>query len=462
MNADPWDWSVWDVIKYLCGAQGPLFPYFGNNIDKADIETAVSNNLLTGEYLLKLSDTQIEKCLGIHAAAHQIRCREGIRRLQLQSVKWLSHTSQHGTPQQACLMSSLDTATPSDSVFTSGTQTQYGQSHETVAQPISQAVSKRITPTLFTHQTGLGSSDKEAKLTNDQNDGKNAMTVAGCGRFLIRNSKHNQDYSPNLGDLIVGVDLPQIPEEAFSRNMSQTIGGKMLESTQQNIDKKGENPILENGHESESLRSNPSGYKILKEIKDAQLNRWQVSKLPLLKMKAHQLWTNAKDRQLEQNRCLETIAMLKERLRKFESGILSSTSDRDLERMAEALQPTVTDIATWQWKLDVYRQDRQPAIAQNQALKKHQKRKSLHSDDETDLPSEDSDDETDLSSEDSDDSIYNDKEDAYGDTDWDEFIDKDEEDEDRVEMGVEHGDIPPMYRIEREPTTGKEILVVED
>ena len=401
LDIDPWDWSIDAVIAHLCSHSGPLLPKYERIINKADLETAIQNNYITGECLLQLTDTQIEKCLGISAAGPQIHCRNSIQQLQRQSTKWMNHVSHNLILSQAHWTQLFDRLVPNGSVSVNITQTPYDLSlHRNMAQPSPRVVSKRVVPVLLPTQADRESPGQEAEVTDHHRalaDDANSTATPMDERVSASDQTHRPGHLPSMRELINSVELPQVPEHLFSQ-----YGSRSAHDETERIIKKDKRK-MENKREPDYLVSETPASEMLKEFEAIQLSRWQATKLPLLELKAYQLWTEAKEKKkLMQDCCLQKIEKLQHRLQGLEKEILVSAPGRDLKRMAETLQPTVTDIAAWQWKLKLYRQARQPEKPMAQAIKTAKKRKLLDAEDDIDLSSDD----------------------------WEDFIDNDSEDDD--------------------------------
>ena len=408
-DVDPWDWSVDEVIAHLCCDPGPLLPKYERAVNKADLETTIRDNYVTGECLIQLTDTQIENCLGIRAAGPQIHCRNSIQQLQQQSAKWMNHVSHNLVLPQAHLTQLLDRVISGGSISVNITQTPHGLLlHSSMAQSSPRGKSERVIPTLLSTQIDPKPPGQEAEVIDHhilQANDADSDTTPIYERILASNQTHYQVNLPNMRELIDSVELPYVPEHLFSRHESRSTD----DETERSI-KKGKRK-MEKNQEPDRLVSEIPEAKMLKEFEAIQLGHWQATKLPLLELKAYQLWTEAKDKQLMQDYCLQKIEKLQHRLQGLEKEILFSAPGQDLKRMAEVLQPTVADTAAWRWKLNLYRQARQPEKPPSQVIKTPKKRKLPDSEDGIDLSSED----------------------------WDDFID-DDDDEDDHEASLDHED----------------------
>ena len=116
------------------------------------------------------------------------------------------------------------------------------------------------------------------------------------------------------------------------------------------------------------LRSSFNVGKVQEVIEQAMerfLDQWKSRRLDSLNRKAWQLWKNSRRVKTERHQIasLEVkIRMSDERLEKLQKGILKEnwSSDTDIMRQCEILQPTVFDREDWRWEISLLQQSQPP------------------------------------------------------------------------------------------------------
>jgi hypothetical protein len=318
LEPDPSSWTVDEVIKFFCVSTRPEWAPMPPR-DPTVIEESLSANNISGHTLLNFVDnTVLRDDLKIRVFGDRAFIIIGIKWLQQRSLAYLSQITQSGDQNTSL---SITSSVPL-------------QGAKTMKPP------RRVRPTLVTEEVPfqLGSHNFEAILT--END-------ALCARILR--------LHPPKPD-----DDPDVMPDSDS-DVSDDIGRK-------------EDPI-EEATDSAPMYKIVAASEVSSEL-DAYIQahwaKWKEHRLPQLQQSASSLWETRESALLKEALSGET-AHLQNRLMDLLKAVhrADHTSQSSVRQACGSLDNTLTDLFSFEWKMEIINGSEPPDEVQPPILQKH-------------------------------------------------------------------------------------------
>ena len=448
---DPWDWSIDTVVAYFCDPQGPLFPRFSNSINRNDLEAVLRDNQLSGDLILEVDDNAARGYLGIRTIGALIGFRRALQALRQQSAKWQIYLAQNTSSTQSLPNLFLSTIAGTG-VLAISSDGQPGVPSTQPAIPIQQSTipgpsaptarsneGRRVAPLLIldrvqNRNSSTEGTPKQGSTSQDQvnhdvpaavpqlNDGEDHL----YDHLLDWENASDDEVLPAFGDSDEedeGMGVSGGDQDSEDGEEEEVRGAIANDEAESDADAEKD---YDSDEEWETASNSLRTYMEDAEIE--QLSIWETEKLPKLESQAYKYWTEARNRTVIRDHLSNQVVQLKSRLGRLEKQVLDAATESDLDRLVEVLQPTLVDIATAEWKIELLSRDVAPERPNDSTISRIKKQRQVDREaNEEDLTSEDDNDD------DSDD------DDDADEKDGEEEGEEDEEKEEAAEVKIDDG-----------------------
>ncbi|KAJ6110071.1 hypothetical protein N7486_002306 [Penicillium sp. IBT 16267x] len=389
-NSDPVDWSVDEVVSFLCSAgpapwaQSPNAP----RPDPAVLEAALRNNDITGEVLMHVDKDGL-KDMGLKAYGHRIMLMKAIEWLQQKSVKYSSSQKNASIAVAVSRMSSPypHEGTPVSAVLNTNPADVISSPKESLAVQRTPKPKRRIAPTRLERIIPPTSakrtlSDGSVSLSHPTSPSQEVcLNIANISSNQIGFHGKKEEflsyllekYGPDDDDAV----LPGYGESGSEGEYDKETWQELLKDNPKlkyaHPTLEDDHPTLEDDHTNLEV-SRLSGLSqeerdnLLAQYITEQEELWRQKALPKKLPKAEGLWyffRQAKRLEDEKLRRSNRIEHLQDRLRTIQQAIMnvSYRSPSDFRRACGAMDMTIFERCTENWTLDILELDTCPEPA---------------------------------------------------------------------------------------------------
>ncbi|KAJ5182721.1 hypothetical protein N7492_000337 [Penicillium capsulatum] len=358
-NTDPIDWTVDEVVEFLCDPDKAPWASSSNTPrpNLPDLAASLRANIVTGEVLLNDVDkSTLKEDFGIQPLGHRSSVLRAIKWLQVLSKKYQLSQDAH-VPHDQPGMSSF--STPADTNLTTENIAQPAQPAQPQTMPKESKVKQRIQPTLIPSSNSRGSAqpDPESSVmgTNLASfppvDPEQALlegTVSQSGLDDVFYSRLVAKYAPKENEKV----LP-----CYGDSGSE---GEFDEETWKEIEQ--DEPIPAND------RLSQEDYEtVIAAYIAGQEEQWNQQELPFRMHVAPVVWLESRDagvlrRQKDDSTTL--LARLVLRLNTLKQGIIDLRYESllALQDACASLDQTVAQICHQRWKQAILDQENCPPM----------------------------------------------------------------------------------------------------